>query len=159
MRIGVVSDTHGQVRHTQDAVRMLESIDVELVLHCGDIGSAAVVELFAPWPTHFVFGNVDDPLVLRDAIRDAKQTCHERFGQFDLAGRRIVFLHGDDARLLNETTASGEWDLVCHGHTHVARQQRYGRTLVLNPGAVYRASPHTIACVELPQVEATVVKV
>ncbi|HUY34989.1 MAG TPA: YfcE family phosphodiesterase [Pirellulales bacterium] len=159
MRIGVVSDTHGQVRHTRNAARMLESLEVALVIHCGDIGSAAVVELFAPWPTHFVFGNVDDPSVLREAIRDAGQTCHDRFGQIEIAGRRIAFLHGDDARLLNETTAGGEWDMVCHGHTHVARQARHGRTLLLNPGAVYRASPHTIACVELPQVEATVVEV
>ncbi|HVC92409.1 MAG TPA: YfcE family phosphodiesterase [Pirellulales bacterium] len=159
MRIGVLSDTHGQVRHTQNAVRMLESLEVELVLHCGDIGSAAVVELFASWPTHFVFGNVDDPSALGEAILAAKQICHERFGQLELVGRRIAFLHGDDVGLLNETATAGKWDLVCHGHTHVARQQRLGRTLVLNPGAVYRASPHTIACVELPQVEATVMEV
>src|SRR5258708_27483383 len=102
MRIGVVSDTHGQVRHTQNAVRTLESRDVELVLHCGDIGSAAIVELFAPWPTNFVFGNVDDPLALGEAIRAARQTCHEYFGHIELAGRRIAFLHGDDARSLSE---------------------------------------------------------
>ena len=28
-------------------MRMLESLEVEAVLHCGDIGSIAVVELFA----------------------------------------------------------------------------------------------------------------
>jgi putative phosphoesterase len=39
---------------------MLESLEVDAVLHCGDIGSIAVVELFAAWPTHFVFGNCDD---------------------------------------------------------------------------------------------------
>jgi len=37
---------------------MLESLDVETVLHCGDIGSIAVVELFAAWPTHFAFGQL-----------------------------------------------------------------------------------------------------
>jgi putative phosphoesterase len=140
-------------------VRVLESLNVELVLHCGDIGSAAVVELFAPWPTHFVFGNVDDPVAIDEAIRTAGQTCHNRFGQIELAGRRIAFLHGDDASLLNETITGGQWDLVCHGHTHVARKLRQGRTLVLNPGAVYRANPHSIACVKLPIVEATVVEI
>ncbi|HEV3022978.1 MAG TPA: YfcE family phosphodiesterase [Pirellulales bacterium] len=159
MRIGVVSDTHGQMRYTQNAVRMLESLDVGLVLHCGDIGSAGVVELFAPWPTHFVFGNVDDPPSLRAAIHAAGQTCHERFGRLELAGRRVAFLHGDDARLLEETIADGTWDLVCHGHTHVARLLRRGGTLVLNPGAVYRANPHSVAVVELSQLEATVVEV
>ncbi|MGH8164977.1 MAG: metallophosphoesterase family protein, partial [Rhodanobacteraceae bacterium] len=39
MRIGVVSDTHGHALNALDAVRLLESLDVELVIHCGDIGS------------------------------------------------------------------------------------------------------------------------
>src|SRR5262249_26664115 len=45
--------------------------------------------------------------------------------------------------------ASGAWDLVCYGHTHVAELHRAGRTLVLNPGALFRASPHTLAVVDL----------
>ena len=48
MRVGIISDTHGQVDFTRPAVRMFESLDVERVFHCGDIGSPEVVELFAP---------------------------------------------------------------------------------------------------------------
>ena len=62
VRLGIISDTHGHVELTRPAVRMFESLDVDAVLHCGDIGSLAVVELFAAWPTHFVFGNCDDEL-------------------------------------------------------------------------------------------------
>ena len=59
MRVGIISDTHGQVDFTRPALRMFESLDVERVLHCGDIGSSEVVELFERWPTDFVFGNCD----------------------------------------------------------------------------------------------------
>ena len=59
MRLGIVSDTHGHVQNTLDAVRMLESLGVDEVLHCGDIGSTEIPRLFARWPTHFVFGNCD----------------------------------------------------------------------------------------------------
>jgi predicted phosphodiesterase len=45
--------------------------------------------------------------------------------------------------------------LVCFGHTHVAEQQRRGATLVLNPGAVYRARRHSIAIVKLPELDVT----
>jgi putative phosphoesterase len=160
MRIGVVSDTHGHVPYTRAAVRMLESLQVELVLHCGDIGSPEIVELFSAWPTHFVFGNVDyDHLLLTAAIRAAGQTCHDLFGCLELEGKKIAFLHGDDTLRLGEASTSGEWDLVCHGHTHIARQLKQGRTLVLNPGALYRATPHSIACVELPSLVATIVTV
>jgi hypothetical protein len=31
--------------------------------------------------------------------------------------------------------------------------------LVLNPGAIYRANPHSIAIVELPEVKATIVAI
>ena len=157
MQLGVVSDTHGHVGYTREAIRMLESLEVEAVLHCGDIGSPEIVELFSAWPTHFVFGNVDHERVLGEAIRAAGQTCHDRFGRLELAGRKIAFLHGDDSALLEQTIAGGRFDLVCHGHTHVARNIQRGRTRVLNPGALYRATPHSIAHVQLPELTATII--
>ena len=154
MIIGIVSDTHGEVECTRRAVRALQSRDEQLVIHCGDIGSADIVGLFQPWPAHFVFGNVDSqPGPLRNAIRAAGQTCHERFGSLELAGRKIAFLHGDDSKRLRETIEGGLYDLVCYGHTHKAEQHPHRTTIVLNPGAVYRARPHTIAIVGLPQIK------
>lgn len=151
MRLGVVSDTHGDLPRTTAAVRMLESLEVAVVLHCGDIGTPDVVSMFSEWPTHFVFGNCDhDRTTLNRAIETAGQTCHGLFGELELAGRRIAFLHGDDSQRLRETIDADRWDLVCHGHTHVVRQERRGGTLILNPGAVHRANPHTVATVELP---------
>ncbi len=158
MYLGVVSDTHGHVANTQEAVRMLESLEVDEVIHCGDIGSEAIIALFERWPTHFVFGNVDhDERQLSEIIQQAGQTCHGRFGTLELEAVQIAFLHGDDSRLLRETTQSGDWRLVCHGHTHVAQQQWNGGTLVLNPGALYHANVHSIAVVELPKIRATLV--
>jgi uncharacterized protein len=160
MLIGVVSDTHGQLVLARAAMRMLESLAVERVLHCGDIGSPEVIGLFAAWPTHFVFGNVDyDRAKLRAAIKGAGQTCHEKFGVVEYEGRKIALLHGDDTRQLEETITCGNFDLVCHGHTHIAAKRRVGSTLVLNPGAVFRANPHSIAVVELPAMEATIVPI
>lgn len=160
MRIGVVSDTHGQTAFALEAVRMLESLDVEQVLHCGDVGSAAIVPLFARWPTHFVLGNVDLELAdLPPAIARAEQQFHGRFGSLELAGRRIAWLHGDDAQRLRQTIDEGRWDLVCYGHTHRAEVHRAGTTLVLNPGALYRAPRHTLAVVDLAALEATLVAV
>ena len=158
MRLGIVSDSHGHVDLTRPAVRMLESLEVERVLHCGDIGSAAVVEMFAPWPTDFVFGNCDfNHADLRTAIEAAGQTCHGAFGGLEIAGCRVALLHSDDAKLFQRVTHSGEWDLICYGHTHVAKIETFGNTLVVNPGAIYRANPHSLAVVELPERSATIV--
>jgi putative phosphoesterase len=158
--LGIVSDTHGHIANTQRAIRMLSSLKVEQVLHCGDIGSEAVVSLFSEWPTHFVFGNVDeDHSRLSAAITSCGQHEHGRFGRLELATRRIAFLHGDDPQRLRESMSSGEFDLVCYGHTHQAEKHREGSTWVVNPGALYRAQQHTLAVVQLPELIITHVSV
>ena len=65
MLIGVLSDTHGQLDATRQAVRTFEALQAALVIHCGDVGRLETVSLFDPWPSHFVFGNVDN----QDAVR------------------------------------------------------------------------------------------
>jgi uncharacterized protein len=162
MLLGIVSDTHGHVDYARQAVRVLESFDIETVLHCGDVGSAAIVPLFGRWPTHFVFGNVDVGLLadeIRSSIAAAGQTCHGRFGSLELGGVKIALLHGDDEKLLARTIADGRHDVLCHGHTHVPRVEKIGGTLVLNPGALFRATPHTLAMVELPSLKAEIISV
>lgn len=160
MRLGIISDTHGQTANARRAVHLLESLEAETIIHCGDIGSPWIPSLFSPWPTHYVFGNVDeDRGELRAAIADAGHVCHDRFGTLDLDGVKIAFLHGDDGARLRATIDSGDWDLVCFGHTHRAEQRRVRRTLALNPGALYRASPHTLAIVDLPQIEVVILEV
>jgi putative phosphoesterase len=155
MRIGIVSDTHNHVANALAAAAVLTKQSVEAVLHCGDIGGAEIVNAFAAWPTHYVLGNTDDrPAMLEKAILAAGQTFHNRFGDIKLANRRIALLHGDDARRLAEAIASQDYDLVCSGHTHVPTMRREHRTLVLNPGALYRARPHTIAIVDLADMTA-----
>ena len=155
MKIGVISDTHGHVGHAETALELLRKEHVAAVLHCGDIGSTDIIPLLADWPAHFVFGNVDhDHAELRNAIIDAGQTCHNRFGTLELEGRKLAFLHSDDGLLFRQTIRSGEYDLVCYGHTHEAEQHLVGPTLVLNPGALYRANPHSFAVVDLATMEA-----
>jgi hypothetical protein len=34
-----------------------------------------------------------------------------------------------------------------------------GGTMALNPGALYRANPHSLAIVELPDIDATIIPV
>jgi putative phosphoesterase len=135
---------------------MLESFAPVAVIHCGDIGSAEIVTLFSAWPTHFVLGNVDEGAdEIEDAIAAAGQTNHGQFGSLTLAGQRIAFLHGHDSRRLRGEIASGRWDLVCSGHTHVRDQRREGQTLIVNPGALYRAQPHSLAIIDLATLEVT----
>lgn len=158
MRVGIISDTHGQVDFTRPAVRMLESLEVERVLHCGDIGSPEVIELFARWPTDYVFGNCDvEQRLLRTAIERAGQVCHGEFADLTIEGVRIALLHSHDRRLFAASIGSGRYNTVCYGHTHIAAVEKRSDTLLVNPGAIYRANPHSVAVLELPENKATIV--
>ncbi len=160
MRLGVVSDTHGHLGNTRRAVERLQDEAVEHVIHCGDIGSPEVVMLFAAWSAHFVFGNCDaDWNELTSAIRDANQTSHGEFGTLELAGCRIAVLHGHDHRRFRQAIDSQSFQLVCYGHTHRREHHFEGDTLVLNPGALFRADPHTIAVVDLPSLAVAEIEV
>jgi hypothetical protein len=158
MRIGVISDTHGHVPNTLAAVRMLESLDVAELLHCGDLCSCEIPRLLSAWPAHYVFGNCDIDLdAMRQAIAAAGGLCHGWFGDLSLGGRQVALIHSHDARRFRQVTTSGQYDLVCYGHTHAAEFHREGRTLLLNPGALYRANPHTIAVVDLATLAAKII--
>lgn len=160
MLLGVVSDTHGHLANAQAAARLLASFNVNAVVHCGDICSSSIAEIFAPWPATYVLGNCDeDTAELRESIEVSGGTYAGRFADLTIASRRIALIHSDDARRFRQAIRSGEYDLVCYGHTHQAEQHYEGKTLVLNPGALYRANPHSIAIVDLVEMKATIVSV
>lgn len=154
MKIGVLSDTHGEVWAVQQAVEILQSLGVHLAIHCGDIGPE-IVPLLAGMKTYFAYGNMDDPERLRRIITNPEHEVHEELGELEIGGRRVAFLHGDDVKLLQHTIHSGHWDLVCHGHTHAFSSAYEGRTLVLNPGALARTSRPSLAVVDLSSLEVT----
>ncbi len=154
MKIGVISDTHGDAVSTRRALNLLATFQVDLILHCGDVGNE-LLPLFDGRKVHLVAGNMDDPDSLRAAIVDPGHTFHGQLAALQIEGCRVALLHGHDVKLLRHTIHSGHWDLVCHGHTHAFSRSREGSTLVLNPGAVSRSSSPSLAVVELPSMEVT----
>jgi putative phosphoesterase len=144
MRIGVVSDTHDRSEVVAEAIRLMLEQHVELVLHCGDIETTETVRLFKAVPTHFVFGNWDkDKARLAAAIKEVGGTHHDSFGAIELAGKRVAWVHSHERHQLRQLEHSEFFDYVFYGHTHVREQHRTGKTLVANPGALFRANPKT----------------
>lgn len=151
MRIGIVSDSHGQASMVRRALALLAERQVELILHCGDIDDAETVELFSGFTTHFVFGNCDlDKAGLRRAMKTIGATIHEPFGNLELAGKHVAWIHGDNHALFREVEHSEQFDYLFYGHTHQAEQHQTGPTLVVNPGALQRARRKTVAILDLP---------
>jgi putative phosphoesterase len=160
MKIAILSDTHNKVERVRRAVAEIRRRGIATVLHCGDIENAPVVELFAGLDAHFVLGNCDyDADELRQAITAIGATLHEDFGQLDLAGQAVAFVHGDDSRLLHDLEASGAFAYLFHGHTHVRADRQAGPTRVINPGALHRAVAKTFVVLDLDTGQAETVVV
>lgn len=150
MRIGIVSDTHDRVEAVAEAVRLLVEQRAELILHCGDIESPDTVRAFQALPTHFVYGNWDkDRNKLGSAIKAIGGTAYDSFGALELAGKRIAWVHSHERHQLYQLEHCDYFDYVFYGHTHVREQHRTGKTLVANPGALFRANPKTCVILDL----------
>jgi len=137
MRIAVISDIHD---HLEPLRRALELVgDCEALLCCGDVCAPITLREMAQHfagPIHVVKGNNDgDMLFMGQVAREAGNvTLHGEYGEVELAGRKIAFVHYP--RLAEGLAALGDYDLVCHGHDHIARQVWVGKTLLLDPGEI-----------------------
>jgi putative phosphoesterase len=142
MIIAVLSDTHDNRNAIRRALELARGRGAAEVFHCGDLVSAAVLSLVRGWTLQYVSGNMDrDGGEIRAAVErlGAGSGCGgELHPQRD--GLRIALMHGNRADALAAAVRSGKFDFVFHGHTHRRRDERIGRTRVVNPGALGAAA-------------------
>lgn len=149
MKIGILSDTHDQVERTSRAVAALVGAGAEALVHCGDLTLPAVVLECGGLPGYFVFGNNDfDEEGLRRAMDRVGGHCLGRGGEVVLGGRRVAVTHGDSADEVRRLLGADP-DYFLYGHSHWAADERRGATRRINPGALYRANPWTVALLDL----------
>lgn len=155
-RIGLLSDSHGRASTTQHAVDELIRQEVELLIHLGDVGTVEVVDCLvtprpgdeSPLPSRLVFGNVDwDAESLARYADGLGVSVDDPIGSLKLDHGELAFTHGHDASLMEEALARGvRW--LCHGHSHRMMDEKRGRTRVVNPGALFRATSYTVAVLD-----------
>lgn len=133
MRIGIVSDSHGDVRVFNDMLAVPGAAEAELWLHAGDFApDADDLELLSGRRVVRVLGNCD---LFVDGVYD--ETVVE------VAGHRIFLTHGHlfnvrfDTAMLAEAARTAGADIAVYGHTHIALVE-HGDVTVLNPGSIAR---------------------
>ena len=151
MLIGILSDTHNQRQRTQAAIQLLLDEGAEILIHCGDLVDPDLIDLLTAAPFYLVFGNNDVHNV--DEIQAAIQNstagvCLGLGGEIELAGKRIAVTHGHLYKVHQQLLAS-QPDYLLTGHSHVAADSREGTTRLINPGALHRARPYTVALLNL----------
>lgn len=152
MPLGILSDSHGRADVTARAVAALKQRDCELLIHLGDVGSHNVLDELIGHPSRVVFGNCDDEQDLGRYALAMHITVDHPIGLIDIDGKRIAFTHGHLTDLMQRALREGA-DYLLHGHSHEVRDERHGRTRIINPGALSRAARYTAAVLD-PAVDA-----
>jgi putative phosphoesterase len=144
MKLCIVSDSHDRADALARAVQAGAREGARLVIHCGDIIGTQTLRgaLDVGLPMHVIHGNnLGDAVSLGRWSRESNGQLHYHGGdaRLDLAGKRVFVVHYPEYGYAMACT--GDWDLVCCGHSHVAGIQRVanvkqGASLLVNPGTV-----------------------
>lgn len=160
MKICIVSDSHDRADALEQAVREAKAKGAEVVIHCGDLIGAQTVKpaLSHGLPVHLVHGNnIGDVQALHFQMSKSGGLLryHGMDARLELGGRRIFAVHYPEYG--HAMACTGNWDLVCCGHSHTASVEQVanvagGRTWLVNPGTVAGlAAPATWALGDLAE--------
>lgn len=160
MRIGIVSDTHNNLRNVTRIVELFNAAGVDRVIHTGDITQAKTLEVFAHLhaPMYGVFGNNDQE---RDTLVPAilKNGFVFQEPPFELVWheRRIIVVHDP---LEFDGHLSSQHDVALHGHTHRYRLEHLNGSLVFNPGecAGHMQGLNAVGVLDLADLTTTLLK-
>lgn len=144
MKLCILSDSHDNRALMSAAVQDAKARGAVATLHCGDIVAANTLNIFKKleMPAHVIYGNNTGDLYTLSRMAHESGNLIHFYGQdagITLHGRTIFIVHYPHyARAM---ACTGEWDMVCCGHDHVAAVStveniRGGKTWMVNPGTV-----------------------
>lgn len=160
MKLCIVSDSHDRADALEQAVRQARQAGAQAVVHCGDVIGAQTLRpaLAVGLPMHVIHGNnLGDAMMLHRiaAGSGGLMQYHGADARLELGGRRVFLVHYPDYG--HAMACTGDWDLVCCGHSHQAELRQVkgvtGRTAwLVNPGTVAGlAGPRTWALGDLDE--------
>lgn len=134
MRIGIVSDTHNNLRNVGRIVELFNAAGVDRVIHTGDITQAKTLEVFGRLnaPMYGVYGNNDQERAsLEAAIRHHGFEFRDPPFELTWHDRSIILVHDP---LEFDGAIGSHHELALHGHTHLYRFETRNGQVFFNPG-------------------------
>lgn len=143
--LGLLADSHGRADITRIAVDRLIRAGADVLIHLGDVCGDAVLDVLAGFRAHVVFGNCDpDWRTQAEYARSLGLHVDHPSGRLQVGNQSVAFAHGDNPAHERQAVSACA-DYFCHGHSHLVRDEKAGRTRIVNPGALFRAACYTVA--------------
>jgi hypothetical protein len=144
MKICIVSDSHDHIALLDAAVGEAKQNGALAVLHCGDVVAPSTLKCLTKHrlPVHLIHGNNTGDLYSLGQLATKPDNIIQYHGMdagVTLAGKRIFLVHYPHyARAM---AATGDWDLVCCGHSHKVQIEHLpningGTSILVNPGTI-----------------------
>ena len=137
MLVGIISDTHDNVKAVEKAVRLFNDRGVSKVLHAGDWCAPFTLAKFRGLKADLVgvYGNVDgEKELLKKRAEELGFHLAGYVCELDIDGLKVALFHGHLEPFAAAMIRCGVYQVVVRGHTHKPAVERVGDTLVVNPG-------------------------
>ena len=160
MIIGIVGDTHNNLKNISKICEIFNAEEVGLVIHTGDITLPKSLKAFKKLNCNFlgVFGNndIDEKNDLSEASKDFKCNIHDEPFLCEFNNKKICIVHHPE--LINDNLIQ-QADFIFHGHTHRYRNEIIDKTIIFNPGecAGFLKGKNQIGIVDIENSQATVI--
>lgn len=155
--IGLISDTHDNLKNIKKAVDYFNSQEVSLVLHTGDFVSPFTAAEFKALkaPMKGVYGNNDGDLQALAAKYEGVADIQPGWRKLKENGYVIYLTH------IPLPGPPADCDLYVYGHTHEAKVEVTDGCLAVNPGdcSGWVSPRSTIAIADLEKREAQIIEI
>jgi uncharacterized protein len=150
----ILSDSHNNEPVLAEALSHIKKLQPQLIIHCGDFQSPNILQHFAGLPLRAVFGNCDQPQEgFKEKARALGLAQLDIELDLEIEGKKIYATHSHISHLVEEMAEAQIYDYIFHGHTHLRRDEKVGKTRIINPGALFRAKTYTFAKLDLSKDE------
>lgn len=154
MKICIVSDSHDRSEPLVEAIEEARAEGAQAVIHCGDLIGVSTLRasLKLNIPIHAVHGNnIGDVAALYRMMSKSGGlfTYHGEEAVLEFGGRRIFVTHMPHHG--HAFACTGDYDLVCHGHSHTAH---VGKQSDVKGGYCWLVNPGSVAGINAPGVKA-----
>ena len=157
MLLGVVSDTHNNLKSIDRIISIFNEKEVIAVVHTGDITNVKSLKKFTQLNCNLygVYGNNDrEEAGLKEEVEKNSFRFEEPPLLINKNEIKIAIFHEPD--WIENFLIDNEVDIVLHGHTHRYRKEIVEDTLIFNPGesAGLLKGKNAIGLIDLKSLEA-----